>query len=102
VAGDKVAGPEYGASGDVESTPTPTPTASASTPSGPKTEAGGKVGDTQPVKDDSSSALPWIILGVVLVLIVVGVGTVLVVRRRKPPTPPTYPNGPGSSWPSRP
>jgi Ca-activated chloride channel family protein len=102
VAGDKVAGPEYGASGDTESTPTPTPTVSDSTPSGPKTEAGGKVGDVQPVKDDSSSALPWIILGVVLVLAAVAVGAVLVIRRRKPPAPPMYPNGPGQSWPNQP
>ncbi len=102
VAGDKAAGPVYGASGDTESTPTPTPTASDSTPSGSKTEAGGKTGDVQPVKDDSPSGLPWIILGVVLVLIVAGGAALLVLRRRKPPAPPTYPNGPGPSWPNQP
>ncbi|QNE17287.1 VWA domain-containing protein [Kribbella qitaiheensis] len=102
VAGDKVAGPEYGAAGDTEATPTPTPTASDSTPSSPATEAGDKVGDVQPAKDDSSSALPWILLGLVLVLAAVGVGVVLVIQRRKPPAPPTYPNGPGQNWPTRP
>ncbi|MFI5729486.1 VWA domain-containing protein [Kribbella sp. NPDC051587] len=97
VAGDKAAGPEYGAAGDVASTPTPT--ASVATPSGPATEPGVKTGNTQPVADDSSSALPWIILGVVLVLLVAAAGIVLLVRRRKPPAPPTYP---GPSWPNRP
>lgn len=104
VAGNKVAGPEYGKSGEVASTPTPTPTATASTPSSPKTEAGGPVGDTKPTADDSSSALPWIILGGVLVLAVAAVVAVLVIRRRKPPAPPTYPtypNGPGQSWPNQ-
>jgi Ca-activated chloride channel family protein len=106
VAGDKVAGPAYGEStGETAGTPTPGETPSAgSTPSNSGTTAGqAPGGDTKPAADDSSSALPWIILGVVLVLIVVAaVVVVLVLRRRKPPTPPTYPNAPGQGWTSRP
>lgn len=109
VAGDKVAGPAYGASGETPSTPTPTsetPSA-ASTPSGSATTTGpSSDGDTKPAADDASSSLPWIILGAVLVLIVAAVVVVvLILRRRKspmPPTYPTYPNGPGQGWTNRP
>ncbi len=100
VVGDKVGGPQYGAAGDVASTPTPTPTASGSTPSGSNTDAAGK-SQADPAPDDSSSALPWIVGGVLLVLAVAVVGAVLVARRRKPPTPPSYPNA-GPSWPNQP
>ncbi|ADB30702.1 von Willebrand factor type A [Kribbella flavida DSM 17836] len=111
VAGDKVAGPEYGAAtGETPGTPTPsasepTPsesTPSESTPSGPATEAGGEV-TPQPVADESSSTLPWIILGAVLVLAAAIVAAALILRRRKPPAPPTYPQGPPmQGWSNRP
>lgn len=111
VAGDKVAGPEYGAStGETPATPTPTSTPSAGqsepTPSGAGTTAGqGSGGDTKPVAAETSSPLPWIILGAALVLGVAVVIAALILRRRKspmPPTPPMYPNGPGQGWSNQP
>ncbi|WP_020391064.1 vWA domain-containing protein [Kribbella catacumbae] len=108
VAGDKAAGPEYGASTGETPTPTPTPSAgqSESTPSAPGTTAGNGTGsgsgdDARPAASEtSSSSLPWIILGAVLLLVAV-VAVALILRRRKPPAPPMYPNGPGQGW-SRP
>jgi Ca-activated chloride channel family protein len=107
VAGDKVAGPEYGAStGGAVGTPTPTTStpSAGSTPSGSGTTAAQNPGgDTKPAADETSSALPWIILGaVLLLLLVVAIVVVLIVRRRRPPAPPTYPNVPGQGWTNRP
>jgi Ca-activated chloride channel family protein len=104
VAGDKVAGPAYGASTGETPTPTTETPSAASTPSGSGTTAAqGSGGDTKPAADQTSSSLPWIILGgVVLLLIVVAVVVVLILRRRKSPVPPTYPNAPGQGWTNRP
>lgn len=107
VAGDKTTGPAYGAATGETPAPTPTPstTASEPTPSSSSTPAPGQNSgdDTRPAAAETSSSLPWIILGAV-VLLVIAVAVVLLLRRRKPPTPPTYPpyqNGPGQGW-SRP
>ncbi|TCO34537.1 Ca-activated chloride channel family protein [Kribbella steppae] len=106
VAGDKVAGPEYGAStGETPATPTSTPSAGQSepTPSGAGTTAGqGSGGDTKPVAAETSSPLPWIILGAALVLGIAVVIAALILRRRKSPMPPMYPNGPGQGWSNQP
>ncbi|TWD80865.1 Ca-activated chloride channel family protein [Kribbella amoyensis] len=107
VAGDKVAGPEYGGSADETpaASPTPEPSASEPTPSGSTTEAGGPIGnddDARPTSDESSM-LPWILAGagVVLLLAIAVTVTAVVVRRRKPPTPPTYPGNPMQGWPNQ-
>lgn len=96
VAGDKVAGPQYGASSTDSATPSPTPSASPSaseTPSGNSTEAGGPI-DTQPASD-SSSTLPIVIVGAALVLAAAIVTAAFLLRRRRPTTPTGYgPNGP--------
>lgn len=106
VAGDKVAGPEYGAStGETPSTPTPS-ASSEPTPSGSTTnEAGGQGGDNtvQPVADGSSSSLPWIAGGAVLVLALAIVAAALIIRSRKssalqPVNGPGY-GGPGQNRP---
>ncbi len=104
VAGDKVGGPEYGAStGETPSTPTPTE-ASSPTASASPTAAGGTGGDdnAQPASTESSSPLLWIIGGAVLVLAVAIVAAALILRRRRPPAPPMYSNGPAQGWSNRP
>ncbi|WBQ01958.1 vWA domain-containing protein [Kribbella sp. CA-293567] len=87
VVGDKVAGPEYGAStGEAAATPTPTPTTSTTsepTPSGGNTEGSNSGGDTErPVADESSSLLPWLIGGGVLVLALAIVAAAVILRNR--------------------
>jgi len=102
VAGDKVAGPEYGAA--TGATPTPaSPSASQSEPTPPgTTPSQGSSGDTKPAAE-TSSPLPWIIVGSALVLAVAVITAALILRRRKSPTvPPMYPNGPGQGWSNRP
>lgn len=97
VAGDKVAGPEYGEStGETPSSPTPTTT--DSTPAGSGTGSGAGAGDSEPAKDESSSVLPWVIGGAVLVLAAAVVIAALLLRRRKTPT---YPGGPGHGDPAQ-
>jgi Ca-activated chloride channel family protein len=98
VAGDKVAGPAYGAS--TGETPTETPSATPTEPtttSEPTDQAGGEVTPQTPPSDDSSSALPWVIAGAVLVLALAIVVAALIVHRRKPPAPPQAPSYGG--WP---
>ncbi|WP_344213054.1 vWA domain-containing protein [Kribbella sancticallisti] len=106
VAGDKVAGPEYGAStGETPASPTPSAGPSEPTPSSTGTQGTGGVepgGDAKPVAAESSSSLPWIIGGSVLVLALAIVVAALILRRRKPPAPPMYPNGPAQGWSNRP
>jgi Ca-activated chloride channel family protein len=116
VAGDKIAGPEYGAStGGTATTPTPSPTVSSEpTPSGSGTDSAnsGNGGDTkQPVADESSSPLPWILGGAVLVLAlaIVAAAVILRNRNRTSTAPAQYPpyggpgqNGPGQNGPGQP
>ncbi|MGW7686424.1 vWA domain-containing protein [Kribbella sp. NPDC054772] len=103
VAGDKVAGPEYGASvEETPSTPSATPSASEPTPSESATPAAQGSGDddAKPAAAETTVPMPWIIGGAVAVLAVAIVVAALILRRRKPAVPPTYPNGPG--WTNRP
>ena len=105
IAGDKVAGPQYGA-GSSESVPTPSPTPSDSPSATPSespdgNSAGGPI-TTQPVSDDSSSALPWVIAGAVLILAAAIVTAALLLRRRRPTTPAGPFNPPGSHGPGGP
>ena len=104
IAGDKVAGPEYGATDSSTPSPSTSPSSSPSESVSPSESpdpdsAGGPI-TTQPVSDDSSSALPWVIVAAMLVLAAAIVASALLLRRRRPATPtggypPQNSTGPG-------
>nr|WP_238351617.1 VWA domain-containing protein [Kribbella shirazensis] len=100
VAGTKVSGPEYGASGTTTSpTPTAEPTESE-TPAGSPTSSpdNGSGTATGPIdgraSEDSSSVLPWVIGGAAVLLAVAGVAIALILRGRRPQGP----GAPGAGW----
>ncbi|GAA1527638.1 vWA domain-containing protein [Kribbella lupini] len=92
VAGDKIAGPEYGVSSGETPTETPsaTPTSTEPTPSSSTTAE-----VTPPSPPSDSSNLPWIIAGASLLVALAVILATVLLRRRKPAAPPTYPQNPG-------
>ncbi len=97
VAGDKVAGPQYGAS--TGETPTETPSATPTEPT-PSTSTTAEVPPQTPPTDDSSSSnLPWIITGAAVLVALATLLTALLRRRTKQVAPPAYPQNPGYPQP---